>query len=89
MYAVLFILTNSYGNLIVAYLYERCITVGQEVEHIWRRRISAASALYLLLQLSTVTMFVLDLVQQLIMLDCNVSPGMLGHSGAVAHYCTL
>ncbi|EPS94245.1 hypothetical protein FOMPIDRAFT_1055275 [Fomitopsis schrenkii] len=56
----------------VAYLYDRCLTVGQEIEHIWRRRLSAASGLYVALQLSTISMFSLELVQQLVMLDCNV-----------------
>ncbi|KAH9932613.1 uncharacterized protein B0H18DRAFT_986605 [Fomitopsis serialis] len=55
------------------YLFDRCMTIDQEVSHIWLRRYSVVSALYVLLQAVTIIGFSLGLFQQLVDLDCKVT----------------
>ena len=57
------------------YLYDRCVTMGQEINYIWRRRSSVASALYATLQVSTILVLALYIVQQMVPLSCNVIIG--------------
>lgn len=54
------------------YLYDRCITIGTEINFIWRRRYSVASILYATLQVSTISVLILYTVQQMVSLSCDV-----------------
>ena len=44
------------------YLYDQTITLGDQMDYIWRRRFSAVTALFALLHLSTVTGYILYIV---------------------------
>ena len=58
----------------VTFLYDRCLVISQDVDYIWQRRISCASVIYILLQLSISIVFLLEIVQLLFVLDCGVCP---------------
>ncbi|KZT71664.1 hypothetical protein DAEQUDRAFT_723726 [Daedalea quercina L-15889] len=66
--------SNNYCMIaaFVVYLYDRCLGAKQEIDCIWCRRVSAVSVLYILLQAVTISWFLLQLVQNLVALDCNV-----------------
>ena len=44
------------------YLYDQTITLGDQMDYIWRRRFSAVTALFALLHLSTVAGYILYIV---------------------------
>jgi len=53
------------------YLFDRCMTMDQEIDHIWLRRYSVVSALYVLLQAVTIIQFSLIWFQDFVDLDCK------------------
>ncbi|KZT63118.1 hypothetical protein DAEQUDRAFT_770902 [Daedalea quercina L-15889] len=44
------------------YLYDHAITLGDQIDHIWRRRFSAVTTVFALLHLSTIAVYVLYIV---------------------------
>ncbi|KZT63223.1 hypothetical protein DAEQUDRAFT_734068 [Daedalea quercina L-15889] len=59
------------------YSYDRLLALEQEIDCIWRRPCSIATALYAVLQLVTISFFVLISVQDFSSLDCKVHVAMV------------
>ncbi|EPS93651.1 hypothetical protein FOMPIDRAFT_93217 [Fomitopsis schrenkii] len=68
------IATNNYCIIaaLTLYVYDRCLSADQEAAHIWGRRFSTASALYILLHVIYLFTFMLEFTQSFVELDCRM-----------------
>ena len=74
-HACKYILTPKAGQALC--IFDHCLLMEKEWNCIWRRQYTTASALYVTLQLVTVSLFALTLVQNVVTLDCKVSYNMV------------
>ncbi|RPD80423.1 hypothetical protein L226DRAFT_200460 [Lentinus tigrinus ALCF2SS1-7] len=57
--------TSCYVAAVGVLVYETCITLDREVRHIWRRRPSAASWIYLLNRYLVISLYLVNLALSL------------------------
>ncbi|KAH9932628.1 uncharacterized protein B0H18DRAFT_32710 [Fomitopsis serialis] len=66
--AIIFIVNSQYVQnccniaAFAIYLFDHAITLGDQIDHLWRRRFSGVTALFIALHLSTIAVYVLYIV---------------------------